>query len=364
MSSEFKLIVRDLAGVKRAVITDFFTLAYRKWVNEPGIVDVLLPGDHRLKAMLANNWQVEVHRRNVAMEVDWYADFYGLYRAQKRTQTEQSYFRIRCPGQKIRLNWRWVMWAAGTSNRSQFIGQPVETIMKTLVDYNAGVNATVGNGREREGAITGVSVEADGGGGNSKDWYCAWKPLLRELQKLARIGGGDFDLVRTGGATWEFRWYAGQRGSDLSSSVIFSVQRGNMANPVYQYDRRGEATVAVVGGQNAGASRDITVRTGPDYSAANDIEVFVDARNTETEAGREAEGDERLDRLRAREEFGFDVLQTKATFYGKHYCEGGVVGDLVLARDDDVEVTQKVVGVTVALDRGGLEKIKVEMETQ
>ncbi len=362
--TEYKLNIRDTAGVKQAVVTDYLKLAYTKRVNEPGLLQVLFEGDHALASLLEHKWQVEVLRRNQHAGIDWYVDFYGMVMKQDMIYTDQSYFGITCPGQATQLNWRWVMWKAGTANRSRFVGVAAETIMKTLASYNLASAATVANGREREGALTGLSVEADGGGGNSLNWSCAWKRVLGELQGVARVAGGDFDLVKTGGATWEFRWYAGQRGDDLTGDVTFSLGRGNMANPRYVYDRIGEATAAVVGGRGAESAREISVRTGADYGAANDVETFVDARQTDSAAGREAAGDRRLDQVRAREMLMFDVLQTDSTVYGRDYCIEGQMGDVVRGRFMGRDWNQKVVGVTVANVRGGGDEIGVEMETQ
>lgn len=360
---DYKVIVRDTSGDKQAVITDFLTLSYSRRVNAQGIASIAVPGEHSILGSLAHRWQVEIHRRDQQNGVDWYCDFNGLFLDPEHRYTDRPLFKMNCPGQMWLLSTRDVMWTAGTADRTAFSGVAAETIMKALVDYNAGSNATTGNGRVRDGAITGISVEADGGGGNSLDWFCAWKNLLKELQKIAQVGGGDFDLVKTGGASWEFRWYAGQRGTDLSSNVIFALDRGNMANPRYRYNRRNERTVAVVGGRGEEASRDISVVTGPDYSASNDVEVFVDARNTDSADGRTAAGNRKLDDLRAREEVAFDVLQVPGCLYGKDYCVEGVLGDLVTAKYI-TSTTQKIIGVTVAVNDSGNESIDVEMETQ
>ena len=58
------------------------------------------------------------------------------------------------------------------------------------------------------------------------------------------------------------------------------------------------------------------------------------------------------------------VLQTPASLYGLHYCVNGDIGDLVTARYDDVEVTQKISGITVSLGNDGREIVNVETETQ
>ena len=359
MSAEYRLDIHTATGVKLAEVTDFLSLSYRRQVNAPGLLTFTLRGDHRVVSQLEDNGQVIVYRRNATMGLDWTADFWGLFRAQKRWYTDHDLFEARCPGILTMLSWRIVAWYANTANRSSFTNAKAETIMKTLVSYNAGSNATITNGRIRNGTITGISVQADGAGGNTISIDCAWDNLLDVLQKIASIGGGDFDLIKTGAAAWEFRWYAGQRGTDRTATLLFALERGNMADPEHSYDRLEEHTVAIVGGQGEGNQRAAVVRTGADYSASNDIEMFVDARNNTTTEGLNASGDVRLKEMQAKQSFSFKVLQTPACYYGVHYS----LGDLVKAQYGSVNVTQKIVAVSVGLDKNGAEKIDVEMET-
>lgn len=359
MSAEYRLDIHTAAGVKTAEVTDFLSLGYQRRINAPGLLTFSLPGDHRAISGLEHNGEIIVYRRNPAMGLSWTADFWGLYRAQRRWYTDHDLFEARCPGILTMLSWRIVAWYAGVANRSSFQNAKAETVMKTLVSYNAGSNATTGNGRIRNGTITGLSVQADGAGGNTISIDCAWDNLLDTLQKVAGIGGGDFDLVKTDTQAWEFRWYSGQRGTDRTATLLIALERGNMAEPEYEYDRLEERTVAIVAGQGEGTQRAVVVRTGPDYSASNDIELFVDARNNTTSEGLNASGDTRLREARARQAFGFKILQLPSCYYGVHYN----LGDLVKAQYGPVNVTQQIVGVSISLDRDGAEKIDVEMQT-
>lgn len=359
MSTQYRLDLHNAAGAKVAEVTDFWSLSYRRQVNAPGVLSFSLAGDHRAVADLEHNGEVAVYRRNPALGLGWTADFYGLFRGQRRSYSDHDIFTATCPGILTMLAWRIVAWKAGTANRSSFSSDKAETVMKTLVSYNAGTNATAANGRVRDGTISGISVEADGGGGNTISADCAWDNLLEILQKVSAIGGGDFDLIKTGAAAWEFRWYAGQRGTDRTATLLFALERGNMAEPEYSYDRTEERAVAVVGGQGEGADRAVVVRTGPDYGASNDIEMFVDARNNSTTEGLNASGDAKLQEARARQQFGYRVIQTPGCAYGVHYD----LGDLVRGQYGAVNVVQKIVGVSVGLDRDGNERIDVEMQT-
>ena len=360
-TTNFSIVLRNYAGTQYAEVVEYHNLRYTKRVNAPGLLQFDLKLAHPAVASLTDKDQVEIRRRNADMGVARYVDFYGLVRAVNRSYTDHDMVHIVAPGQMSMLGWRTVAWYAGYANRSAFTTAKAETIMNTIVSYNCCAAATVANGREREGAITGLSVEADGAAGNTLDSSCHMKNILVELQDLAKVAGGDFDLVRTGAQTWQYRYYEGQLGTDRSATVIFSLDWGNMANPLYTFDRIDEKTVAVVGGQGEADDRAYVIRTGDDYNAStNNIEGFINASGQwTTTAGYQAAGDKKLDEWQARSTFTFDVLQTPACFYAEHYF----LGDKVTARFGGNEYTCKVSGVTINVpDSGENEDIKLEME--
>lgn len=359
MSSEHKLIVRTAEGVKVAEVSDYLWLSYTREVNGPGLMRFGLNGDHALIGLLEMNGQIDVMRRNVEMGMAWTTEMTAICRATKQAYTDRKTFEATGTGILTKLKWRNVAWAAGTSNRSQFVGARAETIMKTLVDFNAGANATLANGRKRTGTIAGITTEADGTRGNViGTWSCAWDNLLETLQGLASIGGGDFDLARSAANAFEFRWYTGQRGTDRRSTVKFAVNLGNMDQPEYTDDRLSEATVMIVGGQGEGSVRTVVVRTGADYAAGNDIEEFLNGSSYSTTAGLQTAGDEELEKTRAKPVFKFEPLQTPATFYGVHYF----LGDLVSARNESVSGAFKVKTVTIESKPGAGESVGVGLE--
>lgn len=355
----YRLDILSAVGTKRAEITDFLSLSYTRRVNAPGFLAFTLPGEHPAIAELEHNSQVIVYRRNPKVGLDWTADFWGLFRYQQRRFTDHDLFEARCPGIMTMLGWRIVAWYAGTPNRSRFQNMAAETVMKNLVSYNAGSGANMEEGRIRDGAIIGLSVEIDQRRGDRISISCAWDNLLDVLQKIALVGGGDFDLLKIGPRLWEFRFFPGQRGVDRTDDLLFALERGNMMEPKFSHDRIHEATVAVVGGQGEESERLVTVRTGPDYAPDNDIELFVDARNCATDAEQNSRGDARLRDSRARQEFGFKVVQAPGCYYGVHYS----LGDLVRAKYGPVETIQKVNVVTISLDPDGREKIDIELTT-
>lgn len=362
MATIYRLDCYDTSGVLQKTLTDFTALSYTRRVNSPGVVQFGLRGDHPILASIADKWQIDVYRKPDGQA--WAREITGLVRMDKWTNAESSKYSGFCNGLMDMLSYSVIAWYAGYANRSTFSAVEAETIMKTLITYNATTSATTGNGRKRthtQSLFTGLSVEADGANGNVLTWNCMGDNLLETLQNLAKVGGGDFDLVKTSATTWQFRWYTGQLGTDRSATVKFALNLGNMANPEYTSNRTQEATAAIVGGQNDGSNRTFVTRTGTNYSASNDIEIFVNATDVDSTAGLNTRGDQKLSEAQAVQEFSFKVLQAPKTLYGVHYT----LGDLVTAVNpfDGTEYTQKVQAVTVTLDDQGNENISVELSS-
>ena len=353
----YRLDLYDTSGDLQAVITDYRRLSYVRRVNAPGLVEFELAGNHAILEDLATNWQIEVWRKPSGGA--WAREITGLYRYLRWTYDNDNNAILRCPGLMSMLGWRIVAWTAAYTDRSKFTSEKAETIGNTLVKYNATSDATTGNGRERDGAITGLTVEADGAEGNTIDWYCAYDNLLTSLQDLAKVGGGDFDLVKTSSTAWQYRWYTGQLGTDNSSNVTFALERGNMANPQYIDNRLNEKTVCIVGGQGEEANRTIEVRTGTNYNAStNNVEMFEQATDITTQAGLQSRGDKALAEVEALKEFSFDVLQIPGCEYGDDYD----LGDKVTAVNPyhQTTYTVKVQSVSVLVSADGSEDINVE----
>jgi hypothetical protein len=357
--ADYYLNVFDTSGALQYVVTDFTSLHYVRKVNAPGLLQVGLRGDHPLMSSLADKWQIEIWRKPDGGV--FARDFVGLARQNEFYYGAQgSKAVVTCPGLMSLLSWRIVAYYAGTADKSKFTSDPAETVMNTLVKYNATADATVVNGRLRAGAITGLTVETNGAAGTTVDWFCEYDNLLETLQKLALIAGGDFDVVKTSATAWQWRFYTGQLGTDRTASVFFGLERGNMANPTWRDIRTDEKTVCIVGGQGEESSRTTAIRTGTNYHVDNNnIEMFQNATDVDTTAGLNSRGDAALDERQAQQQFEFDVIQTPASQYGTHYT----LGDLITAVNpfSGASVTLKIDEVGIQVSENGNEKIDVKM---
>jgi len=366
MTSEYRIDIHAPApsGALQAQIdgTSYTDLKFTRQVNAPGFFSFSINTDHASFPYIVNDALVVIWRRNVAQGVGWYEEFSGLVRATQREYINFDSLNVSGAGVLSLLNRRHILYYADTANRTLFTSVPAETIMKILVEYNAAASATVGNSRLRAGAISGLSVQANSALGNTLSLSCAYDNLLSTLQFISSPGGGggDFDLIRSSGASYEFRWYTGQRGTDRTASIIFALEYDNMAHPVYSINRFDQKTVAIVGGQGLTSSRTIAIRSGGDYSAGIDIETFLDGRNESIAAALNSKGDIALEANANKiKSFSFDVLQVPSYFYGQHYF----LGDLVSYRYADISGSVKIFGVTAAIENDtGKENIQIQMQ--
>lgn len=365
----YRLDVYDTAGVQRYQLTGqaeggYLAQSYVKTVNAPGLLLVELAGDHPLLDEIAVNWQIEVWRK--PDDGTWGRELTTLFRKWDWEYADQSRATLTCPGLMNILDWRVINYHADTTNRTRFLAQSAETIANTLVKYNATTSGTTGDGRLRAAAggypFTGLSVEADGADGNTLSIYCAYKNLLAQLQSIAEIGGGDFDVVKTSATTWQFRWYTGQLGTDKSATLVFSMERGNMAEPHFSQDSLNVKTVATVAGQGEGSDRETANVQHTAYSVTNDIELFVDARDVEAgqTAALTSRGNQKLLDYERIERFDFRTVQVPNARYGIDY----VLGDLVkgINTRTGTAYTVKVQSVAVSEDRDGTDTIETEMK--
>lgn len=369
MVVEYHIRAYDLAGTLKAVIADEFTFTLSNAVNQVGGFHLTLPYDSPYVALRAAKDVFEVWRRvrdvdeagTVTDAISWYIEGTYLYReAELRDDGAIQTFTAHCTSLEEILAWRVVAYAALTTSKTKWLATPTETIMKDLVKWNLTTSATAANSRYLNAAlsysIAGATLtnQADAAGGTVRDWFCEHRNLLQVLQDLAENGGGDFAVVKTGLAAYEFRFYAGQLGTDRSATVLFSLDRGNMADPVYLDSIVGRPTVAIVGGDGPNDARAIVNVMGAD-SSNNQVEAFVDARGFTTTTSLTDYGGSQLYRTKAEGRLSFGVLQTPSCLYGRDY----VLGDKVSGRAFGVTTTYKVAGRTVTFTPDGDEQLTI-----
>jgi len=360
MLVQHKVILNDTTGAAQSpVFTDWESLTYTRQNNGAGPYILQIGGDQfaeqdasALRSLFDLDYQVEVWRRIPESGLDWYLEYEGFHR-QPRIWRDENGWHFQSKGYEYpHLLWRRIIAQAAGSDESTK-SDKAETVIKEYVDENAGPGAGAR-------AFSGLTIEADGAGGNTWSGTGIGKNLLEQCQTIARTGGGDFDIVGTGAATFEFRWYDGQRGTDRTGSVLFAVNYDNMGDP-YLEEIDGGANAVWVVGQGQGETRQsqwVTDATAMALSPWNRIEAHRDARDTNDTDVHAERGNEIIEQNRARKELGYSVIQTPSRCYGVHYF----LGDLFKTRFLSYEVDRKLVSVTVTVDRDNNEELIMETE--
>jgi hypothetical protein len=370
VAARYWLNILDISGSVVAQLSDnnanagFQYLVATKKRNDVGILRAIISQETPQAAVfndLADGEMLmaELKRSDPAADIDIYTEWRGFVRPTER-EADGVLLPMQIEGvhENALLEWRRVFWKAGTANRSMFSAVAAETVAKLLVQYNATASATTAAGRATNGAYSSfpITIEADAAQGGVISANYAWLNLLPALQRITVLGGGDFSLEYDSAAhSWEFQWHQPYLGTNRSAEVVFSLDRGNMQNPVLGLTNPWEPTVAVVAGQGQGEDRTLVVRTGPNYSADFSREVFIDARDLSTTAALEDRGDQRLDDMKSRNILDFQVMQTDGLKYGRDYF----LGDLVTWRFSGLTGTQQIDSVEIELSDGKTEEIKI-----
>ena len=354
MGDLWQVRLKGQDGALVAIIDAYEGFSYTQRVNGRGAFGLRINGDHPAAGLFALDGQVEFWRKYVdgqgAVLIDWYREFEGLHRDGHWFVDEHDRFLFESLGVGYNdLLARAIIKEAAASAGANKSG-PAESVMKAYVSEQLVTRL----------AFSGFSVEADGAHGNTVNEARCYDNLLATLQEIAAVGGGDFAVVGTGAATFQFRWYTGQLGTDRRGTVVFALERGNLAVPDLEYSRRDEITSVIVGGQGEEAARTIVVRSDAARIAEspwNTIERFAPLTNTADSDDYTTHGDAQLEEGRPKAKLSFQILQTPGCLYGLHYF----LGDIVTVRFAGYETAKKIVAATVSREQGP-ESVEVEME--
>lgn len=254
------------------------------------------------------------------------------------------------------LSKRIVAYYANTVNRSKFEAVAPETIAITLLKYNIGTSATVANGRMLDGANGMISIPASQNRGTPLDWFCHWENLLETLQKLAKAGSFDFDLVPSGNQ-FAFVYYPNGMGADRTATTVFSLERGNVANMRDTLSIGDTANIVIVGGKGEDAARDVKVVSRSLAYGRFNAEIFLEATDAETEDGLITRGNEKLEEVSATPQFEFEILQSPDSRWNVDYFLGDLVSVVSPLREN--RLTAKIDSASVTFDGDGSKTIKI-----
>lgn len=349
------------------VIDKFVSLSYTRRLNEVGFATVTLPRDHPAVSNLTLDSIALIFRGQPhdTVDVAYYQDFAGIWRGNifSTDRNGKQTVTLYIPDTMSLLAREIIAFKAGVANRSLWSSKTVSQIWSDVLTYNFTVvdvqrilPFTSLSGVPRlsfDSAPTGPTI----------DYAAAYKNVLNVLQELADIGDFYFIASSVGAFSVTIGDYQNVRllvnsGTDRSATVTFAIERANVLNVDLDQRRLNEPTKMLVGGLGEGTTRTVNVRTSAEYTTINHTEMFIDARDLATSAALDAKGDAKLAETAYKPRFTFRASQAPGSYYGRDYF----LGDLVYALYEGQGFTQRIVGVTVAVDEDGRETIELDLD--
>ena len=361
---EHVLEFRAPTGQLITSITDkgIVSLAYALKENEPGVLDLALPGDFEW-TFIPIDGQIEIYRSYGGGTLRREGDTTWFIRERKRATlpsgenviTLQAYSALHIASRRI------VAYYAGTSYTDK-VGIYWDDLLREVVRENYG-SAASDTTRNLSPWLT---VEDDRHYGASYSRSIPWREVLLVLQDICndvRSNGqyASFDMVRTDPGEFEFRVFIGARGNDHSSDsanpLIVSEEHHNLADGLLDDSWIEEKNFIYAAGQ--GQETDRVVETAQDdtrigISPFNRMEYLRDCRQAVLPAHVQAEANGALEEMRPKKIFTGTILQTEGSLYGVHWGWGDIVTAEYQGESFDCHVNT----VAVSIDQDGTEHVQ------
>jgi hypothetical protein len=368
MPVAYQIRVYSPTGELQAVTDRFRALTIEHRTNIASTLTLSMYGLENIIQHFVLDAIVEVRRTFPEAGLDWYTEYVGFHRTpqQQITTGDSRIYTSYSRGLLDLINRRSVRYYADTEGSAKGPGA-ADDIIKQYVRENAGPLATVGNGRLSDGITPGLTIAPDLSEAPVYEGAHAWKNLLEAIKDIGEPHNVDYDVVWLGGASFEFRTYWPQKGTDRSAgqpdAVVFGATQGNFSNPSHTISRTDEVTSVLVLGPGEGPLRDTTLVNAPvttiNESPYNLIEQDQNASQEDRLNALIAIGNEVLYEKRAALNFTFDPIQTPFSSYGKHYFLGDIVTSMMLGFQFNVKIEAVTVNVS-----DNAERITFELQEQ
>lgn len=359
-----EIILRLASGNIATRFDDWVSFELTRTTNGIDRAVLTLNGNDQRILLFDLDCFVEFWRYNPEANIAKYREAITLHRTfnYEYDKSGQLFYSSMSSGLSDFLNRRIVYNYAGSARSTK--SDVAETVMKEYVDEQAGPSATVAGGRLAEGAITGLSIEADGATGDTWNGGRAWQNLLTVLQGIGESKDMAFwiEPLDITSPTFIFRAKTKPYGDDRSSTgidettgrnsagnypIIFSDQFGTAITPSYGIVRDSEANVAVVLGRGNEEERNVRENTvaGTSYdtdSPWNRREIAVHATLETNDDSLDAKGQEVLNTTIPQNVVDLEVVQHPSCLYGRDYF----LGDIITVRVAGYEVNRTISGVS------------------
>lgn len=217
---------------------------------------------------------------------------------------------------------------AGSQTAARYVlSGPAETVLKTVVNLNAGPGALP---PRRSPALT---VETSGGAGGRVSISERFSNLLEVAQAAAAKASLVFDAVREDDGQVVFRTRLAR---DLTRRVRIEAT-GSIKTEAPS------GTAVVVAGQGEGEARTLLEKAPKPGEWGHRIEAFKDRRDTDSASALEQAADEALTEMAAKNSASFELLERPGAVFGTDFG----LGDTITLELAHTEISEQVTSASV-----------------
>jgi len=271
------------------------------------------------------------------------------------TDPTNDIYEIDALGGMVYLDWHVIDPAGGSAYDERT--DHADDLAKAYVYYHVSAAATVADKRYSD-----LTVAADAHACTSWTEQPRYENVLKEVQKLAALGGFDFRCVPSGTGyvfTTAYPQWGLDRtwGNGVNTDAVFSGDRRNFAKITWERDALAKRNYVYMAGQGEGA--DQVIRTRGDAWFANDRrEVFESATAYEDSTAIDYIADQRLAVLQETDKL--DMLPLSST-WKLPWDLGDLVTVQAVVRGRTFTQDCKVVAVSVEVAEDGTETVTPEL---
>lgn len=344
----------DLNVIGRPIVSEYTTIEAQLRFNEPGTCAVELPAhDYVLESAYGPGNRC-LYIRNGIIEIAGPIEYPGpfSYRADRDGKAGDGRITVRFADDLAlaagRITYPNPVQAstAQTSARYTISGVNAEDAMRALVNLNAGPGALVAR------RVPHLILGADTGVGTSVTYSTRFEPLCDALRAVASAGGGLGFRTTQDGTDIVFEVYEPE---DLTTSARFSRSLGNIREIEWE-PQAPSCTVAIVGGQDAGADRVIRERinTGLITAGWPRLERFIANSGASNATELDTAGDDALAEGAGSSRLRIVAIDTPSQQYRADYN----IGDQVSAEVFPGTLVSDILsGVNISVSAEGRETI-------
>lgn len=367
MTANYQLRLYDTNGGQIAVFDDWNSVYYFKNLNGTSVHTISIPGDDSRRALFKLDCMIEIRRARLADNIPWTREYIGFHRTFQDQVTDRGDVLFTSYGRSFEdlLKRRSILYPSGGAQDTK--SGPADDVVKAIVRENVGLNATIANGRIRDGVTLGFAVDVNASQAPTWSGSVAFKNVLDALQQIVKAIPFDFLVDYPSPLAFRFQTRYPRLGTDRTGAGsaaphIFSLGHANMSSPYAVESHVDEGNVVLVLGPGEAAARTFVERNDPIAmlrSPWGSVEKTIDARTVTTTPGLNAIGDAQLKSLAATRRISFQVLESAGSVYGRDYF----LGDLVLCQFAGFQTVKKIAGVEITV-ANGREDIRIHFDDE